>query len=108
MRTSKSNTNQAKATEPGIQGQQLREWIDRHFDVTGVEPLVDQLVALSERLAAVRADLKTNGMDCRLVGAETKLLTQYTSVWKLAGFADPEEPAKRGRPTGPPMQRVRR
>jgi hypothetical protein len=106
MRTKPSEVKTAAG--PGIEAAKLRAWIDSHFEITGVEPLVDQLVELSERLQDVRAELARKPVDCRLVNAEVKLLAQYTSVWKLCGFADPEEPPKRGRPAGPPMQRIRR
>ncbi len=91
---------------PGIEAAKLRAWIEENFEAQGCAPLVDPLCALSDRLAAVRAQLQRK-VDTRLVNAECKLVSQFNMTWRLAGFADPEEKPKRGRPIGGPMQRSR-
>jgi hypothetical protein len=108
MQTSKSKTNEAKATvQPGTEGAKLRAWIEENFETHGCAPLVETLCHLSDRLAAVRAQLQRK-LDTRLINAEAKLISQFNMTWRLAGFADPEIPAaKRGHTIGGPMQRSR-
>jgi hypothetical protein len=106
MQTSKAKAGEVKtAVVPGIEGAKLRAWIESNFQTQGCEPLVETLCHLSDRLAAVRAQLQRK-VDTRLINAEVKLISQFNMTYRLAGFADPEIPAKRGRPTGR-MERVR-
>jgi hypothetical protein len=105
MRTPKTKRNRTTATAK-TEGARLRDWIEANFETAGCEPLVETLCHLSDRLAAVRAT-QMKGVDCRLVNAETKLVSQFNMTWRLAGFADPDIPTKRSHPIGGPMQRSR-
>jgi hypothetical protein len=91
----------------GVDGRKLWAWAVARYEIAGCEPLLHQLCNLSDRLAAVREELKKGAVDCRLINAETKLVAQFQGCWRLAGFAD-DAAGKRpvGRPQGQPLRRA--
>lgn len=89
-------------------GRKLWRWADMHFEIGGVEPLLGELCAIADRLAAIRVALfAAAAPDTRLIAAETKLLSQYRNIWRLLGLADSTEPKRKvGRPPGVPLRKV--
>jgi hypothetical protein len=82
------------------EGIALWKWMAERFEISGLEPLLEQLCQTQDRLAAVRAQSRKGPPDGRLVNSETKLLSQYVRIWKLLGLSDDD--AKKNRVGRPP------
>ncbi len=87
----------------GKAGAALLATLESDFDLDGgVMPAAVELAKVADRLAEVRAVLKTSGLMSGtkrhpLADTEIKLLGQFTALWKVCGFADPA-PRPVGRP----------
>lgn len=87
-------------------GRELWRKIAEMGSIDGVQPLLQELCKLQDRLTDVRATLEKDGLIVGgkkhvLADLEPKLSAQFQKIWKLLGLADDEPTAKRppGRPT---------
>jgi hypothetical protein len=88
-----------------VAGRQLWASLHEQFAIPeGSTSLLVELCQISDSLAAVRDILRRDGplpegKKHPLVDAEPKLSAQFQKLWKMLGFADPEEPRRGpGRP----------
>ena len=96
---------QAAATAPasasggrpklGPAGRRLLRWLKRHYGadaIASVRPLVDELLAVCDRLADVRRMLAAEGLSVserlKLMRTEVQLNASFGRCWRLLGLAD--------------------
>lgn len=79
-------------------GRALWRKLESEYIVTGIEPLLEQLCTVHDRLHQLRAELKKRGITegQKLLADEARMLGQYRQLWKAAGFADEPKQQKRG------------
>jgi hypothetical protein len=70
-------------------GRKLREFLEARADLSDVEPLVEQLTAISDQLEVLRRNFAGTtdllGL-ARLSGIENRLLTAFCRLWRMAGL----------------------
>jgi len=82
------------------EARRFKKWLTTHYDVTGCEPLVTELVASFDdllRLRAMAAEARATGdavLTIRLHSAITKANSNFVRVWKAAGLSQIELPAE--------------
>jgi hypothetical protein len=73
-------------------GRALWRWIHERFDVSGCEPMVEELAVLRDRLDSLRADIAVrgvvleNGRKNPTVDLELKASAAYTRIWRCLGL----------------------
>jgi len=84
----------------GPAGRRLLRWLKRHYDAGAIEsvrPLVDELLAVCDRLADVRRMLAAEGLSVserlKLMRTEVQLNASFGRCWRLLGLAEDTPPA---------------
>ena len=79
----------------GPAGRRLLRWLKRHYDAGAIEsvrPLVDELLAVCDRLADVRRMLAAEGLSVserlKLMRTEVQLNASFGRCWRLLGLAE--------------------
>jgi len=83
----------------GPAGRRLLRWLKRHYDAGAIEsvrPLVDELLAVCDRLADVRRMLAAEGLSVserlKLMRTEVQLNASFGRCWRLLGLAEDTPP----------------
>jgi hypothetical protein len=84
----------------GPAGRKLLRWLKRHYAADAIEsvkPLVDELLAVGDRLADVRRMLAAEGLSVserlKLMRTEVQLNASFGRCWRLLGLAEDTPPA---------------
>jgi hypothetical protein len=79
----------------GPAGRKLLRWLKRHYAADAIEsvkPLVDELLAVGDRLADVRRMLAAEGLSVserlKLMRTEVQLNASFGRCWRLLGLAE--------------------
>jgi hypothetical protein len=79
----------------GPAGRRLLRWLKRHYDsgaIESVRPLVDELLAVCDRLTDVRRMLAAEGLSVserlKLMRTEVQLNASFGRCWRLLGLAE--------------------
>ena len=77
-------------------GAEMLAWLESQFDTKGAEPMVYELCEITDRLAAIRAEIRRAGVSVSggrnvLLDQEVKLVAAYARYWRILGLAESDK-----------------